>query len=111
MLATAPKWPSAADTVASIYHDGFAEGPKSPTADDPRVAAIYLIGCHCGQIAAKHTIAAANHNAPAGGSIDSRCRLDDLDESDGVDLLAAKCSRNPKSKEPCFSEGIDQRRR
>jgi hypothetical protein len=24
MLATAPKWPTAADTVASIYHDGFA---------------------------------------------------------------------------------------
>ena len=111
MMATAPKWPLAADTVASIYHDGFAEGPKSHTADDARVATIYLAGCLRGQITTKRTIAAANHNAPAGGSIDPRCRLDDLDESGGVNLLAAKRPRNPKSKEPRLSEGIDQRRR
>jgi hypothetical protein len=47
MMATAPEWPLAADTVASIYDDGFAEGPKSPTADDPRVATIYL-ACRLG---------------------------------------------------------------
>ena len=114
MLATTPNWPSAADTVASIYRDGFAEGPKGPTADDPRVATIDLAGCRRGQITTKHTVAAANHDAPARGSIDSRCRLDDLNESDGVDLLAAKCSRNPKSKSPASARastsGGDSRR-
>jgi len=67
--------------------------------------------CHRGQITTKRTIAAANHNAPAGGSVDPRCRLDDLDESRGVNLLAGKRSWNPKSKEPRLSEGIHQRRR
>jgi hypothetical protein len=109
MMATAPKWPLAADAVASICNDGFAEGPKSPTADDPRVATIYLAGRLSRQITTKRTIAAANHNAPAGSSIDPRYRLDDLDESNGVSLLAAKRSRNPKSKEPCLNKGTDQR--
>jgi hypothetical protein len=109
MMATAPKWPLAADAVTSICNDGFAEGPKSPTADDPRVATIDLAGCHHGQITTKRTIAATNHNAPAGGSVDPRCRLDDFDESHGVNLLTSKRSWNPKSKEPRLSEGIDQR--
>jgi hypothetical protein len=39
-----------------------------------------------------------------------RYRFDDLDEGHGINLFAAKRSRNQQSKQPGFSNGIDELR-
>jgi hypothetical protein len=86
MMAAAPQRPSAGDAITAVHYNCSAEWPKSPAADHSRVAAINFAGRPRRKIPSEHTVATANHYTPAGSTIYSRYRFDDLDEGNGINL-------------------------